>query len=108
MDFMLYTPVIIYINSIISEHMPVLHSYLFRLFGKSGIPDPGRLFFSVIYQQVTGIVYQSHFREIYPEIKTWYTGILPLYGTDKIREYISMISDGMPAWKLIVFQSFLL
>ena len=108
MDFMLYTPVIIYINSIVSEHMPVLHSYLFRLFSKSGIPDPGRFFVSVIYQQVTGIVYQSHFREIYPEIKAWYTDILPLYGTDKIREYISMISDGMPAWKLIMFNSFLL
>lgn len=108
MDFRLYTPAVIYINNIISEHMTVLQLYLFRIFEASGIPDPVRFFVSVIYQQLTGIEYQSHYREIYPETKTWYTGILSLYGTDKIREYISMITDGMPSWKLIMFQSFLL
>jgi len=109
MDFRLYTPVIIYVSSIISEHMTVLHSYLFRLFETAGIPDPGRFFVSVIYQQITGIAYQSHFSEVYPEIRTWYTGVLPLYCADKIKECITVgITDGMPSWKLIMFQSFLL
>lgn len=108
MDFRIYTPVIIYADTIISEHMTTLHSYLFRLFETVGIPDPLRLFVSVIYQQMTGIACQSHFMDIYPEIKTWYAGILPLYCSDKIREYIRMITDGMFSWKLIMFQSFLL
>ena len=108
MDFRLCTPVIIYINNIISEHMTVLHSYLFRLFETIGIPDPLKLFVSVIYQQITGIACQSHYKEIYPEIKTWYTGVSPLYGADKIKEYITGITDGMFTWKLLMFQSFLL
>ena len=76
---------------------------------KNGVSDPLRLFVSVICQQVTGIGYQSHFREIYPEIKKWHADILPMYCADKIKEYITAgITDGMPAWKLIMFQSSLL
>jgi hypothetical protein len=109
MDFRFYTPVIIYMNNILCENLTVLQSYLFRMFEKSGVPDPLRLFVSVICQHVTGIAYQSHFREVYPEIKAWYTGVLPMYRTDKIKEYITVgITDGMLSWKLIMFNSFIL
>lgn len=109
MDFRFYTPVIIYINNIICGHLTVLQSYLFRIFEKSGVPDPLRLSVSVICQQVTGIAYQSHFSELYPEMKAWYSGVLPLYCADRIKEYITVgITGGMPAWKLIMLNSFLL
>lgn len=107
MDFQTSMPVIIYICYLVSENKTVLHSYLFRIFETLGIPDPVRLFLSIMFQQVIGIGYQNHYREIYPDIRLYFNDI-KLYGTDTIIKYAGRMTNSMAAWKLILFQSFLL
>lgn len=107
MHFQVALPVITYIGSILSEHRTLLYSYLFRIFEVLKIADPMRLFLSVMLQQIIGIGYQKHYQELYPEIKAYFTDI-KLYGTNTIMEYIGRITNSMAAWKLIIFQSYLL
>ena len=108
MDILITSPVIISINSIISTHKTLLTSYLFRIFTTLRVVNPIRLFRSIIFQQIIGIEYQSHYSKIYPEIKTHFSKHFQLYGADKIKENVSKITNSMAAWKLILFQAFLL
>jgi len=103
MDILITSPVIISINSIISTHKTLLTSYLFRIFTTLRVVNPIRLFRSIIFQQIIGIEYQSHYSKIYPEIKTHFSKYFQLYGADKTKENVSKITSSMAAWKLILF-----
>jgi hypothetical protein len=100
-------PLILHTFYVISENRPILDSYLFRIFDFSGAADPMRLFMSIMVQQMTGISYQSHYNEVYPEIKICFSSYFSLYCGDRIRETVSKINNSMAAWKLLLFQSFL-
>jgi len=101
-------PLILHTFYVISENHLILHSYLFRILNFLGAADPMRLFISITVQQMIGITYQSHYNEIYPEIKNYFSCHFSLYCGDKIRETVSKINNSMAAWKLLLFQSFLI
>ncbi len=92
---------------VISENHLILHSYLFRIFNFLGAADPMRLFISIMVQQMIGISYQSHYNEVYPELRSYFSSRFSLYCGDKIRETVSKINNSMAGWKLMLFQSFL-
>lgn len=104
-DFYITLPVVLHTFYIITENRSILHSYLFCIFKFMGAADPMRLFISVMIQQMIGISYQSHYNEIYPELKNYFSYHFSLYCGDKIIEIISKINTSMPAWKLSLFQS---
>ena len=88
-----------------SEHQRVIDSYLLRIFLFFGVTDPVRLFRSVILQQITGIEYQSHYRQFYPEISSYFSSCRSLYRVDKIMENIGRITTSMASWKLSLIQA---
>ena len=83
----------------------ILNSYLFRIFRVLGITDPVRLFISVMIQSLNGIEFQSHYREQFPAMKKFYSGYFEIYCPEKIRDYVSRITNGMAAWKVLLFQA---
>jgi hypothetical protein len=100
-------PVIMYAVEMIYYNEIILNSYLFRIFRVLGTADPVRLFISVMVQSLSGIEYQSHCREQFPEMKKFYSGQFKIYCPEKIRDYISRIANGMAAWKLFLFQAYI-
>lgn len=100
-------PIIINIVQMIYQNECVLNSYLFRLFRVPGIVEPLRLFISVITLSLTGIEFLSHYREQFPEIKEHYSGLFSVYCPEKIRDYVSRITNGMAARKLFLFQAYI-
>ncbi len=98
-------PIVIHILYVFSEHQTIIDTYLLRIFSFFGIADPMRLFRSVILQQIMGIEYQSHYRQFYPEIKSYFSSYCSLYGVDKIMETVGKITNSMASWKLTLIQA---
>jgi hypothetical protein len=63
------------------------------------------MFRSVILQQLMGVEYQYHYRQFYPEIRSYFSSYCSLYGADKIMEAISSITTRMASWKLLLIQA---
>ena len=93
-------PVVIHVFYLLSEHQTIIDNYLFKIFFFLGIVDPMRLFRSIILQQIMGIEYQHHYRQFYPEIKSYFSSYCSLYGVDKIMEYVGKITTLFPRLRL--------
>jgi hypothetical protein len=98
-------PVVIHVLYVLSEHQTIIDKYLLKIFIFFGIADPMRLFRSIILQQIMGIEYQNHYRQFYPEIKSYFSSYCSLYGVDKIMETVGKITNYMASWKLIMIQA---
>ena len=107
-DFQAFTPVVIYALHIFSEHRTLIDTRLFRLLTYFGVTDPMRMFRSVILQQLMGIEYQYHYRQFYPEIRSYFSSYCSLYGTDKIMKAVNSITTKMASWKLLLIQASLI
>jgi hypothetical protein len=105
--FQISMPVMLYIVQILIVNERVLDSYLFKIFRVLGVVDPMRLLISLMVQSINGVEFQLHYREQFPEIKKQYSGLFSVYCPDKIRDYISRITNGMAAWKIFLFQAWL-
>jgi hypothetical protein len=101
-------PIMLHIFQLISSHQSMLQAYLFRIFTVLGIVDPKRVVMSILIQPIIGIEYQQHYRDLFPELKQFYTPYFPLYGIDTIKSLLQNITNSMAAWKLLLFQAFLL
>ena len=101
-------PVVLFIVQSLILNEKVLDSYLFKIFRVLGVVDPMRLFISLMVQSINGVEFQLHYREQFPETKKQYSGLFPIYCPDKIRDYVSRITNGMAAWKLFLFQAWLI
>jgi hypothetical protein len=98
-------PVVIHVLYVLSEHQTIIDNYLLKIFFVFGIVDPMRLFRSIILQQIMGIEYQHHYRQFYPEIKSYFSSYCSLYGVDKIMESVGKITNSMASWKLTLIQA---
>jgi hypothetical protein len=107
-DFQAVIPIVIHTLYVFSEHRTVIDTRLFRILAFFGAADPMRLFRSVILQQITGIEYQYHYRQFYPEIRSYFSSYCSLYGADKIMETVGKISTSMASWKLALIQASLI
>jgi len=104
-DFQAVTPVVIYALHIFSEHRTVIDTRLFGILTCFGVIDPMRIFRSLILQQIMGVEHQYHYRQFYPEIKSYFSSYCSLYGADKIMETVGKITNSMASWKLIMIQA---
>jgi hypothetical protein len=107
-DFQAVFPVAIHILYVISEHRTVIDTRLFRILTFFGVADPMRMFNSVILQHIMGIGYQYHYRQFYPEIRSYFSSYCSLYGADKIMQHIGKINNSMASWKLALIQASLI
>ena len=107
-NFQAVTPVVVYALHVFSEHRTVIDTRLFRILEHFGVISPMRMFRSVILQQIMGIEYQYHYRQFYPEIKSYFSSYCSLYGADKIMETIGSITTRMASWKLLLIQASLI
>jgi hypothetical protein len=98
-------PPVIHALYIFSEYQTVIDTYLLRIFLFFGAADPMKLFRSAILQQIMGIECQYHYRQFYPEIKSYFSSCCSLYGADKIVEYIGKITNSMASWKIALIQA---
>jgi hypothetical protein len=101
-------PIVLYFFSILSENHRMLSAYLYNILAVLGVIDPVRLFMSILIQPLLGITYQQDYRDCYADIKSFYASWFQVYGADKIRDYVSRITNSMMAWKLLLFQAKLL
>jgi hypothetical protein len=60
------------------------------IFKFMGAADPMRLFISVMVQQMIGISCQSHYNEIYPEVKNYFSYHLMLRTLSFLRKQESV------------------
>ncbi len=93
-------PTVIHALYVFSEHQTIIDTYLFRILLFFGAVDPMRLFRAVILQQIMGIEYQYHYRQFYPEIRSYFASYCSLYGVDTIMETVGKITTSMASWKL--------
>lgn len=98
-------PIVLYFFSLLSEHHRILSAYLYTILAFLGVVDPVRLLMSILIQPILGISYQQDYRDQYPAIKPFYASWFQVYGTDKIRDYVSWITNSMLAWKILLFQA---
>ena len=98
-------PIIVFVVQMVTMNEIILKSYLYRIFDALGIIDPVRLFISVMVQSVNGLEFQNHYREQFPQMKKFYSGLFEIYCPEKIRDYVSRITNSMATWKLFLFQS---
>ena len=107
-NFQAITPVIIYTLHIFSEYRTVIDTRLFRILKFFGVTDPMRMFRSLILQHIMGFEYQYHYRQFYPEIRSYFSSYCSLYGADKIMKTVCSITTRMAAWKLFLIQASLI
>ena len=105
LNFQAALPTVVHTLYVFSEHQTVIDSYLLRIFLFFGVTDPVRLFRSVILRQIMGIEYQSHYRQFYPEISSYFSSCCSLYGADIIMEYVGKTTNSMALWKLALIQA---
>lgn len=105
--FQISMPVVLFIVQMLTVNEKVLNSYLFRILRVFGVVDPMRLFISLMVQSINGVEFQLHYREQFPEMKKQYSGLFSIYCPDIIRDYVSRITNGMAAWKIFMFQAWL-
>jgi len=104
-NFQAVLPIAIHALHIFSEYHTVIDTYLLRIFYFFGVTDPVRLFRSVILQQIMGVEYQYHYRQFYPEIRSYFSSYCRLYGADTIMETVGKITTSMASWKLTMIQA---
>jgi hypothetical protein len=105
MNFQAALPVVLHTLHLFSVYSSVIDTYLFRILIFFGVSDPMRLFRSVIIQQLIGIEYQYHYRQFYPEIRSYFASCCSLYGADIIIETVSKITTSMASWKVILIHA---
>jgi len=105
MNFQSALPVVMHTLCLFSEYHSIIDSYLFRILIFFGVTDPMRLFVSVILRQIIGISYQYHYRQFYPEIRSYFSSYCSLYGADKLMETVGRITNSMASWKLALIQA---
>ena len=98
-------PVVIHALYLFSEYETIIDTYLLKIFWFFGVTDPMRLFRSVILQQVMGTEYQCHYRQFYPEIKSYFSSCCSLYGVDTMMRHVGKITNSMASWKLTMIQA---
>ncbi|MDM8556645.1 hypothetical protein QUF75_18110 [Desulfococcaceae bacterium HSG7] len=81
-DFHIVLPAVLHTLHIFSEFHTVINNYLLKIFKYFGIVSPVRMFRSVILMHLTGVEYQHHYRQFYPEIKNYFASYRTLYGVD--------------------------
>ncbi|MDM8556285.1 hypothetical protein QUF75_16300 [Desulfococcaceae bacterium HSG7] len=81
-DFHIVQPAFLHTLHVSAEYHTVIDTYLLKIFKSHGIVSPVRMFRSVILQHITGVEYQHHYRQFYPEIKNYHTSYHTLYGVD--------------------------
>ena len=98
-------PVVIHALYLFSEYETIIDTYLLKIFWFFGVTDPMRLFRSVILQQVMGTEYQCHYRQFYPEIKSYFSSCCSLCGVDTMMRHVGKITNSMASWKLTMIQA---
>jgi len=104
-EFHIVLPAVLHALHVFSEYNTIIDTYLLRIFTFFGVVSPIRMFRSVILMQIMGVEYQHHYRQFYPEIKSYFTSYCTLYGADKIMEAIGKVTNSMASWKLIMIQN---
>jgi len=104
-DLHIVLPAVLHTLHVFSEFQTIIDSYLLKIFTFFGIVSPIRMFRSVILQHITGVEYQHHYRQFYPEIKSYFSSYHTLYGVDKIMEAVGKLTNSMASWKLIMIQN---
>jgi len=104
-NFQIALPIVLYMVNVLNDNQKTLHSYLFRLLFNFGINVPKRLLISILIQPIIGIEYQSHYQELYPEIKQYYSAYFQLYCPANIVIFINKITNSMVTWKILLFQA---
>lgn len=104
-DFHIVLPAFLHTLHVFSEYHTIIDTYLLKIFKFFGIINPMRMFRSVILLQIMGIEYQHHYRQFYPEIKTYFSSYCTLYGVDKIMEAVGKLTNSMASWKLIMIHN---
>ena len=104
-DLHIVLPAVLHTLHVFSEFQTIIDSYLLKIFTFHGIVSPIRMFRSVILQHITGVEYQHHYRQFYPEIKSYFSSYHTLYGVDKIMEAVGELTNSMASWKLIMIQN---
>ncbi len=107
-DFHIVLPAVLHTLHVFAEYQAIIDTYLLKIFKFFGIVSPMRMFRSVILLHVTGVEYQHHYRQFYPEIKSYFAAYCTLYGVDKIMEAVGKLTNSTASWKLIMIQSGLL
>ena len=98
-------PVVVHALYVFSEHRTIIDTYLLRIFWFFGVTDPMRLFSSVILYQTMGVEYRYHYRQFYPEIKSYFSSCCSLYGVDTMMRHVGKITNSMASWKLTMIQA---
>jgi hypothetical protein len=104
-NFQITLPIVLYMVKVLDDNQQTLHSYLFQLLHNFGIVAPKRLLISILIQPIIGVGYQSHYQELYPEIKKYYSTYFHLYCPAKIISFVNMITNSMVTWKILLFQA---
>jgi len=81
-DFHIVLPAVLHTLHVFSEYQTIIDTYLLKIFKFHGIVSPIRMFRSVILLHLMGVEYQHHYRQFYPEIKSYHTSYCALYGID--------------------------
>jgi len=104
-DLHIVLPTVLHTLHVFSEYNTIIDTYLLKIFKYFGIVSPMRMFRSVILMQIMGVEYQNHYRQFYPEIKSYFASYCTLYGVDKIMVAVGKLTDSMASWKLIMIQN---
>ncbi len=104
-DLHIVSPAVLHTLHVSTEYQTIIDTYLLKIFKFSGIVSPVRMFRSVILQHLTGVEYQHHYRQFYPEIKSCFSSYHTLYGVDKIMVAVGKLTNSMASWKLIMIQN---
>ena len=104
-DFHIVLPAVLHTLHVFAEYHTIIDTYLLKIFKFFSIVNPMRMFRSVILMQIMGVEYQNHYRQFYPEIKSYFSSYCMLYGVDKIMEAVGKLTNSMASWKLIMIQS---
>ena len=104
-DLHIVLPTVLHTLHVFSEYNTIIDTYLLKIFKYFGIVSPMRMFRSVILMQIMGVEYQNHYRQFYPEIKSYFASYCTLYGVDKIMEAVGKLTNSMASWKLIMIQN---
>lgn len=104
-NFQIALPIVLYMVKVLDDNQQTLNSYLFKLLHTIGISAPKRLLISILIQPIIGVGYQSHYQELYPEIKRYYSTYFHLYCPAKIISFVNLVTNSMVTWKILLFQA---
>ncbi len=105
MTYQFALPIVIHSLYLFEKHQTITDTYIFKLFMHFGVANPMRLFRSIILYHLMGVECHSHYRQFYPEIKSYFGSYCSLYGVDRMMGSIRKITTGMASWKLTLIQA---